>query len=116
MNDLKQRMKAGDPIGGEPGLLPADAAKMRRVIVAAVGSDSVPRLAGSWPGPLVMAAMVAASLVIGIGVALRLDPVPGRAAPNSGRMVVEAGVRRQMQFVTSGGTRIIWTFSDELGL
>jgi hypothetical protein len=116
MNDVKQWLKAGDPVSGESGLSPVDAARMRRVIVAAAGSDSAPQLAGSWPGPFVMAAMVAASLVTGIGIALRLDPVPGRATPKPGTPAVAAGERRQMQFVTSGGTRIIWTFSSEFGL
>ena len=116
MNDVKQWLKAGDSMSGEPGLSPVDAAKMRQVIVAAVGSDSDPRLAGAWPGPFAMVVVVAASLVIGVGIGLRVDPGPGGAAPKPGTPAVAAGERRQMQFVTSGGTRIIWTFSSEFGL
>jgi hypothetical protein len=116
MSDLKRWLKTGDPVSGEPGLSPVDAARMRRVIVAAVGSDSAPQIAGAWPGPFVMATVVAASLAIGVGIGLRLDPGPGVAAPKPGDRAVARGERRQMQFVTSGGTRIIWTFSDEFGL
>jgi hypothetical protein len=115
MNDVKQWLKAGDPVSGESGLSPVDAAKMRRVIVAAVGSD-VREIAGLWPGPFVMAAVVAASLVIGVGIGLRLDPGPGRPIPKPGEQAAARGERRQLQFVAAGGTRIIWTFSDQFGL
>ena len=115
MSDMNKRLKEGDPLAGEPELSAIDAQVMRRTIVAAVGRE--PRvLAPSWPGSFAMAAGVAACLIVGISVGLRFQPEPGRVAEKPAAPGTTKTPPRQMQFVTAGGTRVIWTFSDDFKL
>jgi len=114
MNDVKQWLKSGDPAAGDPGLSSADAARMRRVVVAEVEGFVSPRLAVWWPRPLMMAGVVTTCLAIGVSAGLRLNHTGARhsAAP----AVAGPAERRQVQFVTAGGTRIIWTLSGDFDL
>ena len=116
MRDLKQLLADGDPLAREAGSSPIDVASMRRVIVAAVVEPTPRAVAASWPRPFVMAAAVAACLLLGISVGLRLNPEPRDVAskPNAGAGT--QGARRQLQFVTAGGTRVIWTFHEHFEL
>jgi hypothetical protein len=116
MKDLKQLLADGDPVAREAGSSPIEAAGMRRVILAAVVEPAPQPVAGSWPRPFVMAAAVAACLLIGVSVGLRLNPEPPTqpAKPSAGADA--QGERRQLQFVTTGGTRIIWTFHEHFEL
>ena len=108
MTTLKARLSEGDP-GADAGLSAGDAQEMRRLIVSAAAK---PAPAPSWWGhslavAALLALMVGAGLFVGRRVADRDDrilpialeePAPG------------GGERRQLQFSTPGGTRIIWVF------
>jgi hypothetical protein len=112
MKDLGTLLRETDPLIREDGLLPADVARMRRAIVAAADHESA--TAVWWPRPLVVAATVAVTLVGGVVVGRWL---PSRdatiAAPSQSAASHD---RRQLQFATPGGTRIIWVFDSEFNL
>src|SRR5262249_28586140 len=104
-----------DPLAREPGLAPADAAAIRRVVLAAADREAFgPAL---WPRPLFLATTIAATVIVGVLVG-RSRPWP---ATPSVRPTVAAGAsavsdpaaRRQLQFATPGGTRIIWVFDPD---
>jgi len=116
MKDLKRLLADGDPVAREAGSSPIEAARMRRVIVAAVVEPAAQPVAASWPRPFVMAAAVAACLAVGVSVGLRLNPEPQTQRAKSSAGAGAQGERRQLQFVTTGGTRIIWTFHEHFEL
>ena len=118
MSDMNRWLKEGDPLAGEPGLSAIDAQTMRQTVVAAVSAPTKD-VARWWPGPLVLAAGMAACLVIGISVGLRVQPEAGSVEEKPAVPAVPGTSKvppRQMQFVTAGGTRVIWTFSDDFKL
>ena len=86
---------------------------MRRLVVAAVTADA--EVPFSWRNPLavggVLALMVASGVVAGVRMRVPVDEpgVPMTRAP-------DAGERRQVQFSTPGGTRIVWTIDPEFRL
>jgi hypothetical protein len=117
MKDLKQLLAKGDPIVREPEMRALDAQAMRRAIVVEVRRQPLPAPALSWPRPLVLGAALAACLAIGVSIGVRLgDNVP---SVTSSRVVAPAAredARRQLQMTSPGGTRIIWTFHENLEL
>lgn len=95
-------------------LLPADAAlKMRCVVVAAVRADA--DVAFSWWNPLAVGAVLTLMVVSGV-IAGRWMP----ASVDEHAVIIpslpETGERRQVQFSTPGGTRIIWTIDPKFQL
>jgi len=119
MKDLKQRLAEGDPVAREPGMSDADIQAMRRAIL--VEARLQPESASaSWRlQPLALAAAVAVCLAVGVSIGVRLGDygspsvtsMPSRAVPPA-----TSDVRRQLQITSPGGTRIIWTFHQELDL
>jgi hypothetical protein len=86
---------------------------MRRVVVAAVSADA--EAPYSWRNPLAVGAALALTVASGLVAGLRIPvPVvdPGVMMPRE----PDAGERRQVQFATPGGTRIIWTIDPEFRL
>jgi hypothetical protein len=69
----------------------------------------------AWLQPVAVATAVAACLVAGVAVGLRIQQEPGVGRPFQSRQDA-APSTRQMQFSTPGGTRIIWTFHQEFDL
>ena len=112
MKDLTRILRDGDP-AGDPmdaqGLSPAQAAAMRRHILNAPAQPELVRT--PWSQPLAVGAMVALTIVAGVLVGLRFSP----AEPGSNVLDAPAPAdgRRQFQFSTPGGTRIIWVFDPE---
>jgi hypothetical protein len=118
MTDLTKLLQEADPVRSDGELSPAEAQSIRRAMLAAArepsGSFSV------WRRPLAVAALVA--LLIGIGGVpghrtSEPEADPARMAshqPDGGSSV--GNDRRQLQFATPGGTRIIWIFDDNLRL
>ena len=108
MTTLKARLSEGDP-GAEAGLSAGDVQEMRRLIVSAAAK---PAPAPSWWGhSLAVAAVVA--LMVGAGL------FAGRQVADRDHLILPialdepapaGGERRQLQFSTPGGTRIIWVF------
>ena len=111
MNDLRRQLLAGDPLTREGELDAADAQRIRHRIVAEAKMRPV---AGSswWLRPLAVAGALAACLLLAITIGARLDSDDARVAPSASK----ATPARQMQFAAPGGTRIIWTFHQELDL
>jgi len=106
MDELRRSLQAGDPLRHEPALEPADVDAMRRAVLAARPS---PR--GSHAIMLAIATSLAALVVAGAWI-VRSTPAPAASAlPTAvGERVIS---RRQLQFSTPGGTRVIWTFDSD---
>lgn len=118
MTDLNTLLKNADPVRDDDGLSPVDAQRMRRVVVAATIEPSPART--PWLRPfaitavgalLVVLATVAGDRVL-VEQALPPAPIDPAVAPAGST----DGERRQLQFSTPGGTRIIWIFDQNLRL
>jgi hypothetical protein len=113
MKNLRAVLEAADPLRDEPSLSTTDARDMRRrVLVAAPAPVSI-----AFPGALPVAALVVVMLVAGIAAGRRFTPagVPPAADDAASRLPAD-GERRQVQFATPGGTRIIWTIDPDFEL
>ncbi len=116
MRDLGKLLRDADPLAREGGLAPDDAHAMRRVVVAATEDD---RAAMLWPRPMFVAATIVLMIATGVLVGRRLPGVDGArmathsAGSSAAVASASSGSRRQLQFATPGGTRIIWVFDPE---
>ena len=108
MDDIRRLLHEGDPLKREPQMSADTAGRMRRVVL----SETTRRQVGA--PTFVMALSGALSLVVGAGVwAVRLPPtaapVPMERPINAEEMGMSTSEgRRQVQFATPGGTRVIW--------
>ena len=124
MTNLSKLLNDGDPLrsdGGEAAeLSTVDAERMRRVIVSAA-LESRPSRA-PWLRPLAMAAVAALLVAVGTmtGHQVIVEPAPAAGTPEPLAAIDgsggDGGDRRQLQFSTPGGTRIIWIFDQNLRL
>ena len=123
--DLKRRLIDGDPVAREPELDAFHAQTMRQRVVleARTGEregfperEGFSRATASWLQPVAVAGALAACLVAGVGIGLRINgtDVSSVERPFQGRGLQSPP--RQLQFATPGGTRIIWTFHQELDI
>jgi hypothetical protein len=113
MKTLAELMREGDPLTRDPGLSEAEASAIRRRVVSEAAGQPVGRVA--WRDALAIAAAVGLTIAVGITSGRRL-PSPSHA---SGATDIELGPpaeRRQLQFATPGGTRIIWTFDSDFSV
>jgi len=111
--------------------LSTDAAQeMRRVVMAAAANHVTERSRSFRLRPMFVAAAAVAIIAVGVVAGLRRDlsidseqagsgvmlpAAPGQ--PGSVSESVSAGEpNRQLQFLTPGGTRIIWVFNSDLDL
>jgi hypothetical protein len=101
----------------------ADVQRMRRVVVAAAG-EAAARRSFAWPRAFVVTAtllfFVCASVLAALQRATRDVNDPLTAKVGRGSDVTPTGIdganedaRQQLQFVTPGGTRIIWVFDSQ---
>src|SRR5262245_56625568 len=115
MSTLGTQLRDGDPLADAPALPPLDVQRIRRAAIAEAGRPAAP-----WsPQPLEVAASVAATLAAGVVVGQQLPRQTLLRAGNVERP--DAGVpspddRRQVQFDTPGGTRIIWVIDPDFDL
>lgn len=109
MKTWQTRLRDGDP-AADARIPSPDADRMRRVVVAAA-SEAQPA-AFPWYQPLAMAALVILMIGVGAVVGQRAEwrDVP---PPSAAGFHDDHGERRQLQFSTPGGTRIIWVFNSE---
>jgi hypothetical protein len=84
---------------------PERARAMRRIIIA-VAADAEP-LPSPWPLRVAAAGVMLAFLTAGAG---------EHRTPSGAADPVRAGERRQIQFATPGGTRIIWELNPDFTL
>ena len=102
---------------------------MRRVVLAAVADEAGGGARVVWMRrPVLVAAMIVAIVSIGVGTGMHLDlsneseqmSMSGQASEPAHLHpadVARAGTpNRQLQFLTPGGTRIIWVFNQDLDL
>jgi hypothetical protein len=96
----------------DPGARRMDAdaaARMRDTVVRAVRGAAPP--ARTWPMRVALAAFACFVLMLSIfGTQRPLEVAPDRALPVAGTE------RRQIQFATPGGTRIIWEINPNFTL
>jgi hypothetical protein len=110
--DWRARLRAGDP-ALDGGLDVEAAAEMRRRILTAV-HQAAPQ-PWLWPRPLLVAATLALTIAGGAAAGRQLTlPADPRATTRAAAQGAEAlDERRQLQFSTPGGTRIIWVFDPQ---
>jgi hypothetical protein len=117
MTDLRERLRDADPLAHEGAMSAEHADAIRRVVVAA--GRRTRHEATFWPRPLWVAATVALTLSAGIIAGRRLSVPESNVhpGPTDTRSTIAssptAGERRQVQFATPGGTRIIWVLNAE---
>jgi hypothetical protein len=123
MIDPSSLLKDADPLrerAEEQELSTADAQAIRRaMLITAAAMPSVIDRRPIWRRPLPLAA--AAALVASVSgiVGHRLVTRPEVQPPAADLIASSPGAdsdRRQLQFATPGGTRIIWVFDDNLRL
>jgi len=113
MTTLKARLSEGDP-AAEAGLSAGDVEEMRRVVVAAA---SGPVAAPAWWGQsLAVAALILVMIGAGLFAGRRAADREPLLVPIALEAPAPEGERRQLQFSTPGGTRIIWVFDSEFQL
>jgi len=116
MDAFKAALVGGDPVAREAGLSAAEIDAMRRAAVAAAETQAS---APFWPRPMFLAATVAVTIVIGVALGAGLPqrslrPPAAELAPSEpAASTTRVDERRQLQFATPGGTRIIWVFDPE---
>jgi hypothetical protein len=113
MSALSDWLKRADPLNDER--LPSEA-HLHLVRSRVVASARARRGAVQWKKPVWIAAV--AGLVLVAVASMNRLPGPDASAPASVRDgTVPEGApepqRRQLQFATSGGTRVIWIFNSE---
>jgi hypothetical protein len=113
-NDLRELLKEGDPVVHEPAMAPDEMEWMRHLVVAAEGEKP----SASWTMRVAYASAFA--VVIGVSAWLNYETTsrdaavaadarsPGPSGPGLARTE-----RRQLQFATPGGTRVIWVFDSK---
>ena len=117
MSDVGQWLRDADPLADEPGLSAVDSRSMRRRVLAAAAE---PRLTSPlWPGPMLVATTVVVTLAAGVLAGRWLPPprgvpeVRGSGSGASTGAAPQVSARRQLQFATPGGTRVIWVFDPD---
>ena len=126
MTDWRSAMRDAAKRDEQDQLSADESQAIRRIVVAAVRDDAPVRAASMWMRrPVLVAAAIVAVISVGIATQVRLD-LANRPATTELRPEVAAIVAtntanvntpsRQLQFVTAGGTRIIWVFNSDLDL
>jgi hypothetical protein len=114
MKDLGTLLRDADPLDGDPGLSSDEAQAMRRAMLRA--SRDARAVVALWPRPLAVAALVVLTLAVGIAAGVRLPPPAPVGAAWLAVGDPAGSPRRQLQFATPGGTRIIWVFDPDFRL
>ena len=122
MKDPSSLLRAADPLTDDverDGLSADDARAIRQAMLAAIPEAVVARPIWRRPLPLAAAAALVASIsgIVGHRLVSRAAIQPDATSPvPSVATVDDDAERRQLQFATPGGTRIIWVFDDNLRL
>ena len=107
MKTWQQMLRENDP--GAQRMDADTAARIRQVVVGA--TRTTPRSIASWPMRLALVGFACLVLMLSVfGTKRPMEVVPERAMPVAGTE------RRQIQFVTPGGTRIIWEINPAFTL
>lgn len=111
MTDLRTSLIDDDPLDAEPALPRGDVEAMRRRVLTAHPTPAVRR----WTCTLTLAAALVAIVAAGVSVTRRGGPgvVAATGGANAGTRRDAREGRRQLQFATPGGTRVIWVFNAD---
>jgi len=114
MKTISDLLRESDPLVEDPTLTDSEIGAMRRRVVRAV--EHADLRVPLWTRPLAIAAVVVLMVAVGVTAGRRMPPPA--ATERIARSIPPAigGERRQLQFATPGGTRIIWTFDSEFTL
>jgi hypothetical protein len=113
MKTLADLMREGDPVAHDPRLSEPEASAIRRRVVSVAAGQPARRVA--WRDALAIAAAIALVIAVGVTGGRRL-PAPSVASGAAVADSVRPAERRQLQFATPGGTRIIWTFDSDFSV
>jgi hypothetical protein len=115
MKGVRSLLVEADPLCREPELSESERARMRSVIVSAARQPARP--SPFWSGAFALAAAVVLTIIAGTLSDRSLPPRQASSPIEPAVAPAANGERRQMQFSTPGGTRIIWTLDPgfELG-
>ena len=115
--DIGARLRAADPLIDDPAMSAADVEAMRGMVVAA--ADRSAQSPAWWPPMLAVVATAAAMVIAVVGARVHENGRKASAPPRSLSPAVADSAsttstgRRQLQFATPGGTRVIWVFDPE---
>lgn len=107
-DEIRKLLRRGDPAGDGETLPPDEVASLRRKILAAVPSGRSRGWSPAWAlGLTVAAAAVLVSVVLFMPKSRPAKVLTTREVHTQERTV------QQIQFVTPGGTRVIWTLDPD---
>ena len=107
--DLRAWLRAGDPAGDDPGLNPEQATRIRQRAVAATSESQIGR-------PLLPLAALAAAAALAWLLLLPHESIPPNPPGTMSPQASDTSERRQIQFTTARGTRIVWTLDPDFEL
>jgi hypothetical protein len=107
MKDLRSLLEEADPLRRESELSETDAARMRAVVVSTARQPV--KSSPFWSGAFAVAAAAMLMLIAGTLGERRLANRAAVSGTEPAIVQTASGERRQLQFSTPGGTRIIWT-------
>jgi len=118
--DLRKQLTDADPAAREPELDAFHAQTMRQRVllererVSRAAEERMERegFSRAWLQPVAVLGALAVCLAAGIAVGSRMNTEQPVGSPEPARI----STTRQLHFATAGGTRIIWTFNQELSL
>jgi hypothetical protein len=121
MIDWRTRLRDALRDDETDGLSARDRVIMRRVVVESVTPEPDAAVSFVWWRPLAVAAVlalvVASGLIVGRRIPMATDELAEHAEQAGvAKSVPDGGERRQVQFSTPGGTRIIWTIDPKFQL
>ena len=123
MTDWRTLLREVDARNEDERLSDDDVESMRRAMLAAAAKAAPEREGGLWMRPLLVAATVVAMVAVGVLAGRRPDlPAPPKSPSGQAESSAESqGVgigepNRQLQFLTPGGTRIIWVFNSDFDM
>jgi hypothetical protein len=118
MKDLRERLQAADPLAGEPPLADEYTQRMRRRVLASLDEPVV--LPTFWWARLIAVALAVAIVVtVGVHRSLTSTQDSGADGNDAGQAIATeppVTTPRQMEFVTAGGTRVIWNFNPDFDI
>ena len=111
MTTLNERLRDADPMNREPELSDDDRERIWRAMLAEPQQGRpVP-----WAGSVALASAVAVTIAILVG-RDTFDAGPSTSSMGAVKPGDAPRERRQLQFATPGGTRVIWVFDSTFDL
>jgi len=116
MSDVRHWLRNADPVADDPSLSEVDAQRMRRAVIAAGDQRRSSFTIGRRTSWAAATLVVVFTVALGVSRWLVLTEDDSAIVPGETALAApprEAGTRRQLQFSTPGGTRVIWIFNAD---